>query len=286
MMFKKLFATLLLCVVLLLSGCSGGSSPAPSDSDTIPQEDLTYIKEHVEEALVGFNIGNVSVLNQQGKVTVSVKMKYGIWGDDFPACCEISSSSALEAVAEKEVELGDLTVLVSAKSGAMLSWHSTDGISGVLADNRDGENHIYADVAVGDFPGFGKEIAPSEAETLGFTMDELSVELDEKSEREFASVSPGSAPEIAILQDTMQHCELHCYSSGDEVEVVLVTTSGANGTVRGTWKSTYLIVEKLAGENCAVEEYEAKGRMVYAIFAPGSSIDHLSLDFIEGKMNE
>lgn len=152
-MFKKLSATLLLCVVLLLSGCSGGSgggssSPAPSGGDAIPQEDLTHIKEHVEEALVGFDIGSVSVLDQQGKVTVTVSLNNGLSGVDFPAVCELSSSSALEAIAEKEVELAELTVVTKAKSGAMLNWKSKDGSSGTLVDNRDGENHIYTSVGL------------------------------------------------------------------------------------------------------------------------------------------
>lgn len=152
-MCKKFPATLLLCVVLLLSGCSGdsgdsSSSPAPSDGDEIPQDNLTYIKEHVEEALVGFDVENVVVLDQDGKVTVSVRVKYGLWSGDFPTFCELSSSAALEAIGEKEVELGELTVLTKAESGAMLNWKSKDGSSGTLVDNRDGENNIYTSVGL------------------------------------------------------------------------------------------------------------------------------------------
>lgn len=152
-MFKKLSAALLLCAVLLLSGCSGGSdggpsSSAPPDEEKISQEVLTYIKENVEEALVGFDIGSVSVLDQQGKVTVTVSLNNGLSGVDFPAVCELSSSSALEAIDEKEVELGELTVVTKAKSGAMLNWKSKDGSSGTLVDNRDGENNIHAGVGL------------------------------------------------------------------------------------------------------------------------------------------
>lgn len=151
-MFKKLSAALLLCAVLLLSGCSGGSggpsASAPPDEDKISQEVLTYIKEHVEEALVGFDVDSVSVLDQQGKVTVTASLKNGISGVDFPAFCELASSSTLEAVAEKEVELGELTVITKSKSGDMINWKSKDGSSGTLVDNRDGKDGLWSGVGL------------------------------------------------------------------------------------------------------------------------------------------
>nr|DAL85291.1 MAG TPA: 17 kDa common-antigen outer membrane protein [Caudoviricetes sp.] len=147
---KRLFVFLLI-FTLLLSGCSsssGRSSSAPADETSVSNDVLTYIKEHVESALTGYDVDSITVLDQKGKVTVTASLKNGLSGVDFPAFCELASSSTLEVVSEKEVELGELTVITKAESGSMINWKSKDGSSGTLVDNRDGKNGLWSGVGL------------------------------------------------------------------------------------------------------------------------------------------
>lgn len=153
-MMKRMFVVLAVCA-LLLSGCSsspssseGSGAPAASEETAIEKEALDYIKEHVEENLAGYDVESVTVLDQHGKATLTAKLHGGMSGVDFGPFAEAASSALLEAVEEKGVKLGEVSIQTKNAKGEMLNWRSTDGETGTLVDNRDGKKDLFTGVKV------------------------------------------------------------------------------------------------------------------------------------------
>ncbi len=302
---KRLFVFLLI-FTLLLSGCSSssvGSSSVSPDNVGISVDVCSDISSLIERSVssdVAQDLKGVAVLDskKEGSVTVSISLYRMPSGDGVSNKTNIEYQNKLfsedaqelvkiilQVLDEKEVPFSSISLLAKNEKDpddpdGIISWETKDGKTGIYVNNTSGQQILLTDVALADIPGSVKDDEFEDAETLGFTASELLEALNNNSDRSYSIVSDElkDGLQVTVIRDSMRHCEITGYSSGDSAaSVVLLTTKAQNGTVKATWESAYKDVQKLAGKTYKTDSYESGELLVYAVFAKGTSLDYKAL---------
>ena len=152
---KKSFLPILLALLLLLTGCSGGKA---NDSTAVKPDSTKTVKEYIESHVTADAAPMLEdewltvTPGSDGKVNITIRAVAPYF---IPYAAEEIIPTAQEAIKESGSELGIFTVNSYAKNnsgivdGTMVDWHTSDWEKGTFSSAQDG-NKIIPGVTVSD----------------------------------------------------------------------------------------------------------------------------------------
>lgn len=170
---KRVITLVISCLALtvLLFGCGKGNQevepieekdPATvaiqefSEDDTIPYETIKLIQSDIERELssIGAVTDQMSLYVMDGNDSNSISILIGwegmVLAVQFPDYVNASIIHINEVAQKHNLAVSDYDIGFSRGEGEVLTWHSTDGISGELFDSYDSDTTSFQDQTVQD----------------------------------------------------------------------------------------------------------------------------------------